>query len=445
MDIGCFDDYVVNRISVMDEKNRHSVCIVDLTVENEKIQCFLSDNQVGNKSISVGLDGEIVFSGTIRRIDSVKTYLITKVRITAISFSDILDSEIHNRVFQSPKKTYEKICSFFSDNKVEVKCVDESINDEQIENILLQHNETDFEFLRRIFQSKKQDIYIVNNRKSCCSVEIVEKRNFIKETIAESDIVRFSQEKYENYERVKICTYKLFEVGAYVEVFGTTYQVESREIINEYEKNEIQYSLIIIVEQKNNPLLDSFNLGLAKVVNNSSDDHLGKIQVEFLEYEDAMGEEKIWIDYLSPLTEKGGGFIALPDQNEVVEVIYRNNKCVAIGCVRVTELDEHIQDTNKRYFCSRGCSITTDDKYIDILVDKNNIRITESEMSLSNGKFDVVISEEQCKIGYENTKILMDKDTFQILGKAEIDMQSNNINLEGRNSVKAKTKSFDIG
>lgn len=446
MDINGFEEHVIKKIIVYDEINRNSKCEVELTIENENLQNFLLNTKIGENSIVVSKEGDIIFSGSIQQLDYERTYLKTDVHIVAFSFSKEMDSEIHNRIFQNPNKTYNKLCDFFSSKQITIKCIDESFGSEQINDVLIQHNETDFEFLCRVFKEKHQDIYIINNKRNRCSIEIGENKKTNSVSISEEDIHTIKHRKYKKYEIIELSTKLLFEIGSLIEVYGNTYKVVARKFVTEYEVEEIYYSLIKIFE--NNEVvedLNSFSLGLAKVINNFSEDHMGKIQVEFLNYEDVMADERIWIDYMSPLTDKGGGIIILPDKDETVEVIYRNNVCIAIGCIRNVIIDKSYQDINKRYYVSRNCVFTNSDNSIEFLIDKNNIKITDKDIILSNGEFNVFINGEQCKIGYKNAKVLLNKDVLQILVNNTIDIKSEEINIAGENTVKVKTKSFDVG
>lgn len=446
MDISGFDEYVVERICIFDEYDQHSKCTVDVMVDNDELQKFMSDNVVGSKEICASIDDEIVFYGTIRNIKYSSTYLGTKVHVEANSFTDILDSEIHNRVFQNPNKTYSQINSFFSNKKVEISCVEESLDNEKVTGILIQHNETDYEFLKRIYSQRNVHLYVNDRKRTVCSVEIGEKRRTNRNSLDSTDIVKIERTLFENYEEIEVCSEKIFEVGSELDVFGNNYIIISRNIESKYEKAEATYKLIgENREIKNNCVGTTYSLGLAKVVDNASEDYLGRIQVEFIDYENEMCDEKIWIDYLSALTEKGGGIVTIPDIDEIVEVIFRNGECIAIGCVRKTELDELVQDISKRYVLSRNCNITIDEKNINVDVDKNKINITDEMVEISNEQFEIIIKEEQCKIGFGDSRIVLEKDRIQSIGKSKIEIQAGNIEVEGKSSVKVKTKSFDVG
>lgn len=446
MNINGWKKYIINKIIVQDEINKNSICEVDLSIENDKIQNYIDKIENGKNSLVVSKEENVVFTGDIEQIECKRTYLCTNVHIIAIAFSKVLDSEIHNRVFQNPYKTYTNLCEKFSTEQVKIKCIDENFGKQVIGDVLIQHNETDFEFLRKIFNKKNQNMYILNNKKNQCTIEIAQKRNIYNIPISEQEIHRFKQTRCSKYEIVEFSTKVWVELGSMVEIFRKRYRIIARKSVTENEVEEIYYTAIQYFKTNiMSDVFESYSIGLAKVVDNVSEEHMGKIQVEFLEYEDAMPDEKIWIDYMSPLTDKDGGIIALPDKGEIVEVFYRNKQCIAIGCIRKVGINENYQNLNNRYYVSRGCIISNGDRSIEIMVGKKHIKISDTDIKLSNEEFDVSINEELCKIGYENTKILLNKDILQILSSKKVDIKTGEINLAGENVVKAKTRSFDIG
>lgn len=446
MDVSGFDQYVVERICVVDEYDKHSKCIVDAVVNNEDFQEFLSNHPVGSKEICASVENEIVFCGTIRSIQSVCTYLRTNVHIEAYSFTDVLDSEIHNRVFQNPDKTYSQVNTFFADKKVKIDCVEEGLGNEKIKGFMVQHNETDYEFLKRLYNRAGFHLFADARKRNLCLLEIGTKRKIGKASVDSNDIKTFKRTIYGSYEEIELCSAKIFEVGSELEVFKGVYTIISRTIESKYEDLRATYKGIKVTGKAENSYREkSYSLGIAKVADNAAEDHLGKIQVEFVDYDNEMSDKKIWIDYLSPLTEKGGGIITVPDIDEFVEVIMRNGECLAMGCVRRNELDEAVQDINKRYILSRKCCLTADEQNITVVVNKNKINITDDMIEISNGQFEIIIKEDQCKIGFDDSRIVLERDRIQSIGKRKLEMQSGDIEMEGRNSVKVKTSSFDVG
>ena len=215
MDISGFDGYVIERIMVYDERDHHSKCEVDLIVGNDEVTKFQSSHAVGSENICASVDGEIVFFGTIRSVKYVSTYLGTNVHVEAFSLTDMLDSETHNRVFQNPDKTYGRINSFFADGKVSVNCTEESLSDEKIPDFMIQHNETDYGFLKRIYNRLGMHLYVDDKKQTVCSLEIGVKRRLGMNSIDSEDIKRWERTVYEGYEEAEMCTDQIFEKQIY--------------------------------------------------------------------------------------------------------------------------------------------------------------------------------------------------------------------------------------
>lgn len=446
MDISGFDRYNVTRIQVLDEYNEHSKCLVEISLENERVNNFISENGVGTKTICASADGDIVFSGTIRSIQCTRTYLNTHIMITAVSYTDYLDSEIHNRVFQNPDKTFSDINNFFKQSNVDINCADESSSREKIDDILVQYNETDFDFIKRIYNKKGCRLFVHNSKKSAACIKIGIGQKIEKVLIDEKDIITFEQTVLQDNEYVKISTDKIFDVGSQVEVSGGTYWIIKRDIEARYEKTQAAYTLVKDINNHDDTTkAQAVSLGLAKVTADSSEDCLGKIQVEFLDFENVMSDKKIWIDYLSPLTEKGGGIIAIPDEGEIVEVFIRQGGCIAIGCVRQNEFDEQVKNVSKRSMLIKNCLFTVDEKALEVTVDKNAISITDEIMTVSNDKFEIIIKDNQCKIGFDDSRVVFEENGIQGVSKNKVEIKTKQLEIESSSSVKIKTNSFDVG
>ena len=447
MDISGYDKYIVKNILVLDERNKHSKCIFDVIVDNENISEFISENPMGKKEICASVEGEIVFYGTLKKIQCEYTYLNTNVHIEAVSFSDSLDSEKNCRVFQDPDKTYGMLNEFFENRKIKIYCVDKAIGNKKISEILIQNNETDFEFIKKIYAKENISINInVAKRTVCClNVGNLQKSN----SLAVQDIKKCERTIYKGYEQIKLATQVLFEVGTKLtlEFLDERYIIISRKIENRCENFEVTY--LLIKDNDNSSSLirkDSLiELGIAKVVANNSDDAKGRIQVEFLNYQNEMSDKKVWIDYVSPLTEKDGGMVFIPDIGEYVEVLMNDKRCVAIGCIRETPLAENLRDINMRYLLSRNCVFKIDKDKLDIEIGKNKLSVDKDIMTLTDGKFEVVIKEDQCKVGFDGSKIILVEDMIHSIGKSKVQVETGELTIVGKNSVEIKTKSFDVG
>lgn len=444
MDISGYDEYIIENIVILDEKNKHSKCIIDLKVDNGILNEFIVENQIGKKEICASIEGKIVFYGILKKIKCECTYLNTNVHIEAVSFSDSLDSEKNCRIFQNPDKTFGNLNDFFKKENIYINCVDKNISNKKISEILIQNNETDFEFIKRIYANENIDINIDARKKTVCCLNAGDLQT--SKFLNVEDVKKYERIIYENYEKAEVVTSKLFEVGIEIEFLGEKYKVVSRKIENRYENFEIKY---LLVNGNNDKELNDkdmvIDLGLAKVTANQSEDNLGKIQVEFLNYKNEMSDKKAWIDYITPLTEKDGGIVAIPDIGEYVEVLMNDKECIAIGCIRKTPLSENLRDIDKRYFLSRNCSFKIDNDNLDVEIGNNKVNITKDVMAVANEKFDVIIKGDQCKIGFDNSKILLVEDKIQHIGKNSVEIKTGELTIVGKNSVEIKTKSFDVG
>lgn len=446
MDVNGFESAEIKEIMIVDECYYHSFCLIKADVDNSKLDDFLSDFKIDVKEICVSFEGDIVFCGKISEIECSKTYLRTSVQVKAHSFSVDLDSDKKKRVYQNPENTYEKIFEFLSDEKNKIKIIEDSFSDIKVNAVLVQNEETNFEFIKKICKEQGYRMFVDNTKKSSCEIIIGHVKDKSVNSISSEEIKNCCYIYHKDYEEVVIVTDKIFEVGSKIEIFGTIYLIYNRTITSKFETNEVKYLLTNQTNEKNNEKQNEvLSLGLAKVVNNASEDHLGRIQVEFEDYDNELSDKKTWIDYITPLTEKKGGLVLLPDKDEYVEIIFRNNQCIAIGCIRRNELDEQIQDVNIRSFLTRNCKLMIADDEVNIDVEKNKVQINKEFVAITNDKYELIIKDKQCKIGFEKGNVVIEEDCIQLLGGSKLEVQANNVNIKADNAMKIKTGSFDVG
>lgn len=446
MDVNGFDLAVINEIKVVDACFCHSFCLVKADIDNSNLDDLLSELKIGVKELCVSFEGDIVFCGKITEIECVKTYLKTSIQVLAKSYSVDMDSDKEKRVYQNPENTYEKIFDFLSDENNKIEIVEDSFLDEKVNMILVQNGETNYEYIKRLCKEHGLHMFEDNTKKSSCTIIIGNKKNKTVNSVSEDQIKICTYKYYKNYEEVSIVLDRIFDVGSNIEIYGTSYLIYSRTIINRFEKIEVEYFLTNQkMENEKKKQSELVSLGLAKVVNNASEDNTGKIQVEFEEYANELSDEKIWIDYITPLTEKAGGLVLIPDIDEYVDVLYSNNQCVAIGCIRRTELAEQIRDVNIRSLLSRNCKLTVDNDDINIDVENNKVQINKDFVTITNEKYELIIKDNQCKIGFEKGHIVIEEEDIQILGGSKLEVLASNVNIKADSAMKIKTSNFDVG
>ncbi len=439
----------LDRIYIHECCNEHSVCELDYLLEEDFSVKALENAVSSGCEICVSLSGELVYTGRMESFHLSRSYQKTSVCIRAVSMSKELDERVEYRVYQNPDKTLSEIAGFISDEKNEVLCVGAAAN-EKIEEIIVQHGETDFSFLRRISAEHGCVLFINTKNRSRCRVETGSASSISDgaEKAAEDDSVwEYSIDYCREGGIAEITTDQFYDVGSRLNVMNGRYTVVSRTIIQKWDDLEIRYRLagnIASVLPQVTPRL-SLNMGLGTITDNDSKDGRGRLQVDFMDYENVPGNRRTWIEYISPLTEESGGFVMIPDKGEKVEILYRNGRCAAVGCVREKELEEQLRDVGKRYLYIRNCSLVIDDKSVLLTTGNNKCEINEEMIRLYNDKMNVLIKDDRCMVGCDSTKVVMDQSKVQISGSGQITGESGSIELKGSSGVRIKTASFDVG
>ncbi|MFI3173290.1 MAG: hypothetical protein R3Y58_13115, partial [Eubacteriales bacterium] len=168
--------------------NEHAICTVvgfisknDLPII-EKIQYFKKKCDIIDMSIS-----KVVFSGIYKEIIAVQENDLVKVTAKLISATKLLDFEKKSCSFQNIDMFYNTVTSQILANTKNAVCIYNEVSNTPIGEPLLQYNETDWEFIKRIASIKEQSL-IVN-------CELAEPRFYYG--VPKSSNVELCLEKYE--------------------------------------------------------------------------------------------------------------------------------------------------------------------------------------------------------------------------------------------------------
>jgi hypothetical protein len=143
-------------IKIKKELNDHSVLYVCGIVKDEKTFDPVKDKTEDVK-IKCENDGKVYFSGVLQSVKITCVNAIYRLEAYAISNTIMLDTVKHKRSFQDNGQTYKSI--------VETVIADKSgavtyrADPMKVENIILQYNETDWEFAKRL-ASHTNDVLI---------------------------------------------------------------------------------------------------------------------------------------------------------------------------------------------------------------------------------------------------------------------------------------------
>jgi len=157
MTIKPFNFYEIKEIEIEKKLNDHSVMFVKGIVKD--VEGFSPvDTMTRGTSVQCINNGKVYFIGILQSVKIIKTsgdqhYL----EIHAISNTILLDTVKHKRSFQNNGQSFQEIVeSVISENSGKVTYHADVMN---VEHIILQYNETDWEFVKRL-ASHTQDVLI---------------------------------------------------------------------------------------------------------------------------------------------------------------------------------------------------------------------------------------------------------------------------------------------
>ena len=151
-----FEFYSIQEIKIEKKLNEHSTLYVCGTVREEK-QFTPATDKTESVKISCENDGQIYFKGVIQSVKVTCEGTVYRLEVHAISNTILLDTVRHKRSFQDNSENYQAIVErIIADNNGAVTYNAIARN---VENIILQYNETDWEFAKRL-ASHTNDVLI---------------------------------------------------------------------------------------------------------------------------------------------------------------------------------------------------------------------------------------------------------------------------------------------
>ena len=419
----------IRELSIEKECGKHAVMHIDIVPNdlknNEELFSFVKIDTY----VEADINGNLIMCGKIKNIEGQSTYSGAAVNVLVVSDSMESDTTEISRVYQSPEKKYKDIFEKIGNNAVfEIK--KENLSDKTVEDVIIQQNETDFQFANRIAEENDTRLFVCSNQRGNSQIIIDDSLNSIF-TLEENDIISAKINITEYNEIIEFEYKEYIELGTKVNYNGQWYVVIYSYAVYKDDNTRYYYKIERILKGKKQAInqINMISLGRAKVTDNKDTENLGRIQVEFTELEDSINDKKVWIQYINNFTASDGGTFLVPDIDEIVEVIMQNNKCFAYGCVREKAVVEEIKNPDNK-------SIKIYDK--TCIIEKEKIafeawdyigEINENEIYIKNKEYNITLKNDSIVLGSDKNKFIIDKNqiNLNVDGKAEIKITDKNI------------------
>ncbi len=430
---------IIRKVKLVKRANSHSSC---------EIETLLNGNVNPGKYIGAQIvlenDERILMRGEVASVTVNRAFGQSTAVFCAYSLSAAVDREVKNRIYQDCEKSFSDILGMIRCESYNVKVIDKTAANEKIEAPVIQRNETDFEFAKRMALSKGLYLFVDDTSKKF-SASICKKLADREKTISAKDVIYFETHITQYEERIKFKSREYFNVGSLLCCEGYDYLIT--EFVLNYKNQTENYQYEMVRTVKTAPRVrenDFVILGKAEVISGDDPERLGRIQVSFLEYEDNMPNNRMWIPYVNNLTEKDGGMLFIPDPGEIVNVYCCNSECYASGCVRQQQYNGSMSDISARTLLSRGARFDISEKRAGMDIFGYKIEAGENGLEIQKDKVRIIVNEKRILIKNNGASITAEKDAVEVVSDKNLRLKANEINANGQNKVTVKTSAFDI-
>ena len=457
---------VIQSFTLRKERNQHSVCEItgiasetDHSFINSKIGKKMS--VVLNKSDDDYLNTMVIFHGLIQSVEVEKTFSCTRVTITALSYSILIDQSPRTRIFQNPGKC---VADILNNNQLALgECeliISPELAEKAVPEIVIQNSETDFAFVNRLADKFGYSVWVQDAFKG--KIRISKDTGNIANLSEQKDIVAYRQMIENNHIRLKIRVKKYLELGRVLRIDKSLqeYIVNRMEIRLVNELYEFWYDLDVKesnrgTEQKEN-LQTKVRVNscstcscevlklMARVTAVKDPANMGRIQVEFITppFQDMNQKDgkRTWIEYRSPYSGKTGGVVFIPDMGDIVEVFYKDGECFVNSTLRQQPLNDECDDTANKYIGNnfRQRIIWKEDS-LQLRSADNYICLSGDRIELVVGNNKIVMDAEQIQCATTDTTLALSKDSVLVTkGKAQVESKDAFVNTQGNIAMRGQ-------
>ena len=341
------NNYIINVLEVSSNVNNHMILNLELEFTNTQIDKYISYNQVEDFYIEISasqknnINNKIsIFCGICKK-SKIKYYGNQGYRFIVIGYSNsnYMDREVKYRVFQDTNMTYSEIINEimleYSGSKNKIDIIENFKTKERINSLIVQFDETDWEFLIRI--ASHLGLSIINTDKSVVCFGFLD-----------NDEKKNEDMKYTNYEMIrdmknilyKIFSTQVFSAGSYISINNSsgenTFSIISSKIYLDKALLFGEYVLVNPEEYKFNKIRNEKILGnvIEGIVEKVYEkEKIAVMEVRLFEgmskygkaYKD-YGISRYVIPYSTFYSQTNTGFFCTPEIGDTVDIHFLNRE-----------------------------------------------------------------------------------------------------------------------
>ncbi len=139
----------IKALHLIAEVNKHHTLSLEALINQENAEKYLEESVEG-KDIRLLIDGKIIYVGKIIKLEIHYKGQVAYLKLNTISYSYDLDIKKHKQAFLNLESTYEEVISSVLSKYSNTDYKDNITYGNSIKDLLVQYEETDFEFIKRL-------------------------------------------------------------------------------------------------------------------------------------------------------------------------------------------------------------------------------------------------------------------------------------------------------
>lgn len=310
--------------------NEHDTLYVYGVIKEDKQFAPAMDMAAGTNVVCEN-DGKAYFNGVLQNVKVKCRDSVYHLEICAISNTVLLDTVKYKRSFQDNNQTYENIVDcVIKETGAEVATY--NADEMTVENIILQYNETDWEFAKRLASHTEDVLIPVTSDKPAFHFGAPDKGGASLETgnidISKEFLRVLTEDGPREVKEFLVCTVEtdefICELGEKLNLNGTDYY--ARKILLSYVDSAlvVSYTLsekaAISTPKYYNPAITGLLINgiVLKVENDNVKLHLG------IDDEQDEGKAHLFKYATGYSTEGGTGWYVMPEEDDTVQLLFPN-------------------------------------------------------------------------------------------------------------------------
>lgn len=336
-----FEFIALRKLEIDQKVNEHAKAEVTMCIEDDKQDTYMGILSgetwvkiigIGEQGSKEGVERNVLFHGIVTDFLFAHNGYETILKIEISSGTILMDLQPHFRVFQNAASACAEIHRQITNTYPNGKIICQKGNSDKTEGVLIQYQETDWKFLKRV-AGRTGDYLVpdVQNKgvRYTVGLPLGTKREITLDNInIKLDMGSYMQKsrngmaslQFEDIPELIVTDREIYEIGDYISYRGKDYFIH--QILTIYEKSECSHTYFLKIKEaiKTLPLRHDEVTGCsfdATVVGVEKD----KVQIEVAQDEWKALDGKKWFLYSTVYSSTDGtGWYCMPEQGDSVRL-----------------------------------------------------------------------------------------------------------------------------